>query len=473
MAKKIQMIPARKELANRGLQVLDKVRLAAYARVSTNNEDQLDSFENQVAHYRDYAKSHPEYTLVDIYADEGISGTSTRHRREFQRMITDCELGKIDMVITKSISRFARNTQDCLHFARKLKDLRIPIFFEKENINTLDGTGEVLFTILSSLAQDESRSISENCAWGIRALFKQGRLHLNTCHFMGYDKDDDGNLVINEEQAVIVRRVFDEFLNGKGMDAIADDLNSDGIPGVMGAPKWQVTTVKQMLNNEKYMGDALLQKSYVVDFLTGRSVPNKGELPQYYIQDNHPPIIDKKTWYAVQQELKRQNEFREAHSLRIAGRYTAKQPFSCKVVCGRCNRIYQRRTKTRTTGKKIEWECVSRYVKTTPCHSCSVAEEVLYRAFLLSWNHILSTRAERVARWQEAITNGNELSALRGEQMLRLTEGRLPSSVFDLSIVSKVLDHIVVLDTHVFDVHFLDGTSIRVNVDKGRTVDNA
>ena len=160
-------------------------RVFAYCRVSTNNEDQLLSFENQVTYYKDYAARHPEYELVEIYADEGITGTSTRHREEFKRMIADCEAGKIDMIITKSISRFARNTADCLKYSRQLRDLGIAVQFEKEAINTLEGSGELLFTILSSLAQDESRSITENCTWGIRSLFRQGKLHLNTNRFLG------------------------------------------------------------------------------------------------------------------------------------------------------------------------------------------------------------------------------------------------------------------------------------------------
>lgn len=174
---------------------------------------------------------------------------STNKREQFKKMIKDCEDGKIDMVITKSISRFARNTQDCLQYSRKLKNLGIGIFFEKENINTLDAAGELLFTIMSSLAQEESRSISENCRWGIRTKFKQGVMHLNANHFLGYDKDEKGNLVINEAQAAIVRRVFDEFMNGLNPEVIAAELNSEGVPGCMGEPKWAVSTIQHILEN--------------------------------------------------------------------------------------------------------------------------------------------------------------------------------------------------------------------------------
>ena len=237
MAREIVHIPARRGMSNRATVTDRKIRVAAYCRVSTDHEEQINSFENQVTYYTEYINRNPNYELADIYADEGISGTNTRRRDDFNRMIADCEAGKIDLIITKSISRFARNTQDCLNYSRKLKDLGIGIQFEKEGINTMDSSGELLFTILSSLAQDESRSISENCQWGIRSLFKQGVLHLNTNRFLGYDKDEKGNLVINEEQAAIVRRIYTEFMNGINPDVISRRLRDEGVPGCMGEAK--------------------------------------------------------------------------------------------------------------------------------------------------------------------------------------------------------------------------------------------
>ena len=234
--------------------------MAAYCRVSTDQEDQLHSFEAQVDYYTRYISDHPNYEMAGIYADEGITGTNTKKREQFRRMISDCESGKIDMVITKSISRFARNTQDCLQYSRMLKNLGIGILFEKEHINTLDSSGELLFTILSSLAQDESRNISENCKWGIRSKFKKGEMHLNTHKFLGYDKVD-GKLVINEREAKIVRRIYREFLWGHSPQEIAKGLEDEKIEGCMGAKKWYPSTVINILKNEKHMGDALLQKS--------------------------------------------------------------------------------------------------------------------------------------------------------------------------------------------------------------------
>lgn len=332
MARTIQHIPARDELINRAAVQTHQIRVAAYCRVSTDQEEQLNSFANQVSYYKNYIQSQPRYILAGIYADEGISGTNTKRREEFKQMIRDCEAGKIDMIITKSISRFARNTQDCLYYSRHLKSMGIGIYFEKENINTLDAAGELLFTILSSLAQDESRSISENCKWGIRKKFRDGILHLNTNRFMGYDKDENGRLVINEEQAAIVRRIFYEFMNGLNPDVIARRLRDEGVPGCMGEVKWQTSTILGMLRNEKYMGDALLQKTYTVDYLTKKTVKNNGELEQVRVKGDHEPIIDPELWEAVQLELDRRQKYMQQYELRTMGRYTDEQPFSCKVI---------------------------------------------------------------------------------------------------------------------------------------------
>ena len=267
MARSVTVIPARSQKVRTGHKAVQekKIRVAAYCRVSTDQEDQLHSFEAQVEYYTKYINEHENYEMAGIYADEGISGTNTKKREQFKKMIADCEDGKIDLVITKSISRFARNTQDCLAYSRKLKNLGIGIIFEKENINTLDSTGELLFTILSSLAQDESRNISENCKWGIRTKFKNGEMHLNTFKFLGYDKDENGKLVINKEQAKTVRRIYRDFLIGINPAQIAKELTEEKVPGCLGQTKWYPSTVIGILKQEKHMGDALLQKTYTAD----------------------------------------------------------------------------------------------------------------------------------------------------------------------------------------------------------------
>ena len=397
MARDVTLIPANPHpvtaRGGRG-QEREVLRVAAYCRVSTNNEDQLLSFDNQVQYYTEYIANKPNCTLAGIYADEGISGVSTNKREQFKKMIKDCEDGKIDMVVTKSISRFARNTQDCLQYSRKLKNLGIGIFFEKENINTLDAAGELLFTIMSSLAQEESRSISENCRWGIRTKFKQGVMHLNANHFLGYDKDDKGNLVINEAQAAIVRRIYREFMNGLNPEVIAARLTDEGVPGCMGEPKWAVSTIMNILQNEKYKGDALLQKYYTSDFLSKKSVRNHGQVEQVYVKDSHPPIIERELWEAVQLEIERRRLFRERHNLRTLGRYTDEQPFTCRVVCGKCSAVYWRRTWTRGSRKIRVWQCGKRYQKkgVAGCKGCNLFEKDLEKAFLTAWNGIVENR---------------------------------------------------------------------------------
>lgn len=220
--------------------------MAAYCRVSTDQDEQLSSYENQVRYYQDYIRQNPLYELVDIYADEGISGTNTKKRTEFNRLIGDCRKGKVDRIIVKSISRFSRNTLDCLKYVRELKELGIGVTFEKENIDSLDAKGEVLLTILSSLAQDESRSISENATWGIRKKFERGEVRVNTTKFVGYDKGENGNLVINEEQAKIVRRIFWDFLQGETPESIARSLKEERVPGWNGKANWYPTTIQRI-----------------------------------------------------------------------------------------------------------------------------------------------------------------------------------------------------------------------------------
>ena len=295
MARSITVIPAKQTLnAESGTeQTVQKLRMAAYCRVSTDQEEQLLSYENQVNYYTNYISENPFYEYAGTYEDEGISGTNIKKRDEFNRMIADYRAGKIDMIITKSISRFARNTLDCLNYVRELKDLGIGIIFEKENINPLDAKGEVLLTILSSLAQDESQSVSENCTWRIRRRFETGKHKMGTKRFLGYDADENGKLVINRQQKPIVVRLYREFLDDKTTDYIKRIFEKEGIKNWDGGTKWQATTLMSMLENEKYKGDALLQKSYTVDFLTKKRAPNKGEIQMFYVEDDHDAIISK------------------------------------------------------------------------------------------------------------------------------------------------------------------------------------
>lgn len=463
MARAVTVIKANPRVVNQTNRTSRKLRVAAYCRVSTDQEEQLNSFENQVSYYTAYINSKAEYEMAGIYADEGISGTSTRRRTDFNRMIRDCEAGKIDLIIVKSISRFARNTTDCLTYSRKLKNMGIGVFFEKENINTMDGAGELLFTILSSLAQEESRSISENCKWGIRKKFSDGIVHLNTNRFLGYDKDEDGNLIINEEQAVTVRRIFKDFMDGVNPDVIAKRLNAENVPGCMGEPRWSCSTIWGILGNEKYMGDAILQKTFTADYLTKKTEKNKGQLTQYHVEGNHEPIIDKDYWTAVQLEIKRRKDFMEKYNLRTMGRYTDEQPFSSRVLCGTCGNIFWRRTLTRG-GKQFKvWMCGQRYRQkgVVGCTSETIKEEELHGAFVKAWNGIVENRENYLPRWKQHIKEGNPLEAYRARQMIELTKKK-PLKQIDMALVGKVLDHCVILSKEAIEVHFLDGFCVKI-----------
>ncbi|MFK4475701.1 DNA invertase Pin-like site-specific DNA recombinase, partial [Paenibacillus sp. RC73] len=288
-AKKVVVVPIKTMDIVEGIQTIQKKKVAAYCRVSTDSEEQKESYTNQVNHYTQYIQNNLEWEMADIYADEGITGTSTKNRTQFHRMIQDARNGKLDLILVKSISRFARNTLDLLKYVRELKSLGVAVFFERENINTLDTTGEVLLTILSSLAQDESRNISENSRWGILRGFQNGKVFCNTNRFLGYDKDEHGELVINEPEAEIVRRIYEEYLDGKSYQAIARGLMRDHIKTVTGGDTWWDSSITLILTNEKYYGALLQQKTVTVDFLTHKRVRNKGQEQQYLIEDNHEP----------------------------------------------------------------------------------------------------------------------------------------------------------------------------------------
>ena len=292
MNKSITVIPARKRVGNTvNKEVKPKLRVAAYCRVSTDSDEQATSYDAQVEHYTNFIQKNEEWEFAGIFADDGITGTSTKKRDEFNRMIEECMAGNIDMIITKSISRFARNTLDCLKYIRQLKDKNIAVFFEKENINTMESKGEVLLTIMASLAQQESQSLSQNVKLGIQYRYQQGEVQVNHKRFLGYTKDENKQLVIDPEGAEVVKRIYREYLEGASLLQIARGLEADGILTAAGKAKWRPETLKKILQNEKYIGDALLQKTYTVDFLSKKRVKNNGIVPQYYVENSHEPII--------------------------------------------------------------------------------------------------------------------------------------------------------------------------------------
>ena len=322
-------------------------------------------------------------------ADDGITGTNTKKRDEFNRMIEECHAGNIDMIITKSISRFARNTLDCLKYIRELKDLNIPVFFEKEAINTMDSKGEVLLTIMASLAQQESQSLSQNVKLGIQYRYQQGKVQINHNHFLGYTKDADGNLVIDEAQADIVRRIYQEYLQGLSMDKIAAGLEADGILTGAGKTKWYTSTINKILRNEKYIGDALLQKTYTTDFLTKKRIKNNGTVPQYYVEGDHEAIIPKDIFLLVQEELIRR---RVVHTSENGKRhcYSCKHCFAQIVFCGECGEFYRRIHWNNRGCKSIVWRCCSRLENTGhACHSRTVNETLLEQVVIDAINRVL------------------------------------------------------------------------------------
>ena len=384
-----------------------KRRVAGYARVSTDSDEQVTSYEAQIDHFTSFIRAHEDWEFVDVYTDDGITGTNTKRREGFKRMIADALDGRIDLIVTKSVSRFARNTVDSLSTIRQLKDKGVECYFEKENIWTFDGKGELLITIMSSLAQEESRSISENCVWGQRKRFSDGKVTVPFGHFLGYDRGDDGNLIVNHEQAVLVRRIFGMFLTGMTPHGIAQQLTAEGIPSPAKKAKWNACTITRMLTNEKYKGDALLQKRFTVNFLTKETKANEGEVPQYYVENNHEAIISPQVFDWVQEEIKRRREGR--------GRYSGVSIFSSKIKCGQCGGWY---------GAKV-WHSTDKYRRTiyrcndkfkSHCKTPHLTEDDIKEAFVRAVNQLIENKADvldSITLLKERLTDTEDLEEER------------------------------------------------------------
>lgn len=382
--KVVTIIPEKKQFieSNDKYQV-KKRKVAGYARVSTELEQQQNSYQTQLDYYTTYISSRPDWEFVGMYSDEGVTGTSTKKRDGFNRMIEDALIGKIDLIVTKSVSRFARNTVDSLSTVRKLKAAGVEIYFEKENIFTMDQKGELMITIMSSLAQEESRSISENTTWGQRKRMADGHGCLGFSQFMGYDRGSDGEFVINEEQSRIVRRIFNEYLSGKNASQIARELTEDGIKTVTGKDKWNSSTILSMLKNEKYKGDCLMQKFYIDNFLTKKLVKNKGELQQYYVKGHHEPIVSEEVFDAVQEKLKK-NSYKKKQS--------GARDFSSLIVCGECGSFYGSKVwHSNDKYKKIIYRCNAKY-NGDKCKTPSVDEERLKELYVEAMNILIEDK---------------------------------------------------------------------------------
>ena len=362
-----------------------KRRVAAYARVSTDYEEQLTSYQAQVNFYTKYIKSRTDWEFVEVYTDEGITALNTKKREGFNRMIADALAGKIDLIITKSVSRFARNTVDSLSTIRKLKEQNVECYFEKEGIWTFDSKGELLITIMSSLAQEESRSISENVTWGQRKRFAEGKVSLPYGQFLGYRKGEDGRPEIVPEEAEIVRYIYRQFIAGLTPYKIAAELTAKGIPTPSGKVKWASSTVKSILTNEKYKGDALLQKTFTVDFLTKTHKVNEGEVQQYYVENSHPAIIPPDEFEIVQQEL--------ASRVKAGKQYSGTSAFASKVICGDCGSYFGAKVwHSNSKYRRVIYQCNSKFKGEHFCTTPHLYEQEIQQKFLQAFTQYFEQR---------------------------------------------------------------------------------
>ena len=385
-----------------------KRRVAAYGRVSTDKDEQFTSYEAQITYYTEYIQRNPEWEFVKVYTDEGITGTSTKHREGFNTMIADALAGKIDLIITKSVSRFARNTVDSLTTIRKLKEHGTEVYFEKENIFTFDGKGELLLTIMSSMAQEESRSISENITWGHRRSFERGKVHIPYGQFLGYSKGKDGKPTINEEEAKVVEYIYRLFLNGQTSSGICKRLMEMDIPSPRGKKKWRRTTVESILTNEKYKGHARLQKSFTVDFLTKKTKANEGEVPMYYVEDSHPAIIEPDIWDFVQIEVTRRQGLGKA--------YSGKSTLSTKLICEDCGGFYgQKLWHSTDQYRRSVWRCNHKFEDGQNCRTPVLRTEIIQSVFIRAYNRLMENRDQVLADCELGRKTLVDFAALDGE----------------------------------------------------------
>ena len=385
----ITLIPAKRNVVNDSPGGARK-RVAAYCRVSTEQENQQNSYATQIAYYSDYINNNPDWQLVGIFADEGLSGTQTENRTEFNKMIKMARKHKIDLILCKSISRFARNTVHCLDYVRELKSLGVTVIFEKENINTDRMDSEFAITLYASFAQAESESISKNVTWGIEKAFKEGKVRYVLNNMLGYKMGENGVPEIIEDEAETVRIIFRMYAEGYSSIQIAKYLRENGYKRKNGETNWDRNHVYQILQNEKYAGDAILQKSYTVNCITHERADNNGQKPKYYVQDCHPAIIDRATYDKVRLELEKRR-LDAKRGIRKRGKYHSKYCLSRLLVCPYCGGGYRRTTWT-IKGEKIGvWRCGNRLDK-KPCpKSPSYHEDVLQESIIAAINSMIGT----------------------------------------------------------------------------------
>ena len=421
--KKVRIIAETINLQENTFQSYRRIRVAAYCRVSTKQEEQINSYEVQKKHYTEKINANPEWQMVGIFADKGITGTSVLKRDEFNKMIKLCKNKKIDMILVKSISRFARNTVDCLHYTRMLKTLGIDVYFEEQGIHSIKSDAEFYISIYGTIAQSESENISANVKWGKLQSAKEGKVAFTYKNFLGYRKGTDGNPEIDEEQAETVKIIYDRFLAGDSLKQIAEKLQNEKRLSPSGKSEWSTATIRSILSNEKYKGDAIINKTFTVDCLTKEIRKNNGERPKYYVENNHPAIIDAETFGRVQEELARRvgkKKVKEIGTKTEQGKYSSKYALTELLICGECHTPYRRCTWTAHGEKRIVWRCVKRldYGKKY-CHNSPTLEE---------------------SRIQAAIVNAIQKFAQQDPQLLKNLKSHIERGINDVLREDDSLD---------------------------------
>ena len=438
-APKVIVIPAKEESAQE-LEKKKNLRVAAYCRVSTNSEEQLNSYENQKAYYTEKIMTNPDWTMVDVFADEGKTGTSACKRKDFLRMIRQCRQGKIDMILAKSVSRFARNTVDTLNYTRELRSLGIPVIFEEQNINSIHPESEFLITIHGAFAQSESEDTSSRVRWGIQQSMRTGKANIQFKTLLGYKKGSDGEMVIVPEQAETVKLIYEMYLSGKTLRSIKESLEARGLRNAAGTTEWTTSNLRTILSDEKYCGDVLRQKTFIRDCISKQVIKNTGQRPKYLIQNHHDAIIPREQFDAVQFEMARRRVQTDRSRKSVptgAGKYSGKYALSGLLFCGECGTAYRRVVWTQHGEKRAVWRCTSRldYGKKYCKDSPTLDEEPLQQAVLVAINASMSDHGVLTAQLTDAMEQ--ELAPIPGESM---SLGDIDRTIAELG---KQFDHLL------------------------------
>ena len=435
----VEVIPATWNLTDESAGEIKKLRVAAYCRVSTELEQQQSSYDIQVEYYTRHIMQNPNWIFAGVFADDGRSATNTFRRDDFNQLMDQCLKGKVDMVITKSISRFARNTVDCISWVRKLKEKNVAVYFEKENLNTLDDSTEMILTILSSQAQEESRAISTNVKWGYARKFEKGESTRQRSY--GFRKAPTGEMCIVEEEAAVIRNMARWFLDGDSLERIKHRLEEAGIETTTGKKTWSTGTIYNILINEKIMGDVLLQKTFTADYLTKRRVKNSGQQKQYYVKNHHEAIIPKTVCYKIQEEIARRSSLKKAGTRKgktAQGVYSSKYALTGIMVCNECGAHYRRTTWAKSGKKVIVWRCINRLEHGTKrCHESPTLKEEVIQEAIMGKLHSLSIDQE-----EENFLNGVKEDILRAAKVVggACTEEEIDKTIEELR--DQLMDYV-------------------------------